>query len=163
MSSKYTVTEDMVDYPESLDDRPDQMGPETIQDLAAPMRLFVRCDWLEEAVKQLQAIKALPAGWDSYDARRPDARILHSAVCMLAALSQVEGVEKPHVNPTRDGGVQFEWEAGDRYFELEVVAERAATYLYCNDAVGVEETGNVFEDESLEPVLDYIRRVGTLQ
>jgi hypothetical protein len=67
---------------------------------------------------------------------------------------------KPHVNPTRDGGVQFEWEVGQRYFELEVEAERAATYLFCDDAKRVEETGEIFEGESHASVLDYIHRVG---
>jgi hypothetical protein len=56
--------------------------------------------------------------------------------------------------------VQFEWEVGERYFELEIVGERAAAYLYCDDAGGVEETGSVFKLESLEPVLDFVRKVG---
>ncbi|MEE8450332.1 MAG: hypothetical protein V3R99_00405 [Thermoguttaceae bacterium] len=163
MSSEYTVTADMVEYPESLDDRPDRPAPETIQDRAAPMQRSIRCDWWEEAVEQLQAIKGLQAGWDSHGAPSPDTNKLEAGRGLLGCLCEYAGLPRPHVNPTRDGGVQFEWEAGDRYFELEVVAERAATYLYCDDAAGVEETGNVFEDESLEPVLGYIRRVGTLQ
>ena len=66
-------------------------------------------------------------------------------------------------SPTPAGGVQFEWEAGQRYFEIEIVGERAAECLYCDDAAHVEETGNLFEEESLEQVVAYIRSVGTLQ
>ena len=152
MSPPITITEDLVDYEEPPEDRP------------TPTQFFIRCcDWWEDAVKQLQAIRALPTGWDSYGAPPPDSRILHSAMCLLAALSQVEGLAKPHINPTRNGGAQFEWEAGDRYFELEVLAERAATYLYCDDAAGVEEAGEVFEQESLDVVVAYIQSVAAVQ
>ena len=59
--------------------------------------------------------------------------------------------------------MQFEWESGQRYFELEITAERAAEYLYCDDAARVEKTGDLFEGESLEEVLALISRVGTPQ
>jgi hypothetical protein len=55
--------------------------------------------------------------------------------------------------------VQFEWEAGPRYFEIELVAERAAVYLFCDDQAAVEESGEVFEEDSLAPVLRYVQRV----
>jgi hypothetical protein len=123
----------------------------------------VLCSWLPDVWKQLQAMASLPDGWDSYGAPSPDTNKLEAAWGLLVCLCDNADLPKPYVNPTRNGGVQFEWEAGERYFELEVVAERAATYLYCDNAAHVEETGNVFEEESLEPVLAYIRSVGALQ
>ncbi len=119
--------------------------------------------WLPAAYEQLQAIASLPDGWDSHGAPSPDAKKLKAGWELLICLCENSDLPKPHVNPTRNGGVQFEWEAGDRYFELEVVAERAATYLYSDNSAGVEETGDVFEEESLKPVLDYIRSVETPQ
>jgi hypothetical protein len=120
-----------------------------------------RCDWLPFVWKQLEAIESLPGGWDSYGAPSPDANLVASARRFVDCLSQVADLPQPHVNPTRNGGVQFEWEAGERYFELEIVAENAAEYLYCDYVARAEETGNVFEGESLDEVLAYIRRVGT--
>ncbi len=122
-----------------------------------------QCDWLPFVCKQLHAIESLPNGWDSYGAPSPDARLVAAAWGLIECLAQAADLPQPHVNPTRNGGVQFEWESGERYFELEVMAERAAEYLYCDDAAHVEETGNLFEEESLEEVLAFIRRVGTPQ
>lgn len=121
------------------------------------------CTWLPDVWKQLEAIAALPDGWDSYGAPSPDVHKLDAAWRLLVCLCDGTDLPRPYVNPTRNGGVQFEWEARERYFELEVVAERAATYLFCDDAARVEETGDVFEDERLEPVLAYIHRVGAMQ
>jgi len=119
------------------------------------------CPWLPLVRSQMQAIASLPQGWDSYGAPRPDARLVSAAQGLVECLAQVADLPQPHVNPTRSGGVQFEWEAHGRYFELEIVAERAAEYLYCDEVARVEEAGNVFEGESLEQVLAYLRRVGT--
>ena len=119
----------------------------------------IECSWLPFVRKQLQAIRSLRAGWDSYCAPSPDARLVTSAEGLIECLAQDPSVPQPHVNPTPVGSVQFEWESGDRYFELEVVAERAANYLFCDAQTHEEETGSVFEQESLGPVLDLIKRV----
>jgi len=143
MKSQFTITEALIERTGSTD----------------PRWIVVRCDWLEDAERQFRAIENLPDGWDGNGASRSDARSLCAAWGLLTSLCRVEGLSKPHVNPTPCGGVQFEWENGFRYFEIEVVAERAATYLYRDDAMCVEETGEIFEDESLNGVLDFIRRV----
>jgi hypothetical protein len=119
------------------------------------------CPWLPFVQEQLNAIASLPADWDSYGAAGSDRRLVASAIGLIECLAQAADLPQPHVNPTRNGGVQFEWEAKDRYFELEVVGERAAEYFYCDRAARVEETGNLFEAESLETVLNYIRKLGT--
>ena len=56
--------------------------------------------------------------------------------------------------------MQFEWESGDRYFELEIADERTAEYLYCDDVARVEETGVVNPKDSLDGVIGYIRSAG---
>jgi hypothetical protein len=119
--------------------------------------------WLSEVLEQLRWIAVLSDGWDSHGAPAPDPNKLEGAWNLLYCLCLNTDLPRPQVNPTRNGGVQFEWELGDRYFELEVLAERAATYLYCDAAARVEETGDVFEDEALEPLRAYIRKVGTIE
>jgi hypothetical protein len=118
-------------------------------------------DWLAEVQMQLATIESLAEGWDSNRALRPSEHLIEAAGGLIECLAQDGNLPKPHVNPTPAGGVQFEWEAGERYFELEVVTERAAKYFYSDDIAGVEVTGTVFEQESLEPVLAYIRGVAT--
>lgn len=117
------------------------------------------CSWLAEAMRQLSAIQSLPPGWDSYGAPIVDPRVLNAAGDLLTCLSMAEPLEKPHINPTRSGGVQFEWESGSRYFELELVGERAATWLYQDQAAGIEEEGEIFENELLNRIVGYIRKV----
>ena len=120
--------------------------------------------WLSDALEQLQAIATLPDGWDSYGAPAPDTDKVESAWSLLFCLCVNTDLPQPFVNPTRNGGVQFEWEAGSRYFELELVDEGAAAYLYCDTAAQVEETGSIFQDgDLLEPVRERIRKVATTQ
>jgi len=111
------------------------------------------CNWLPSVQKQFQAIASLPENWDSYGASRPRESILNGAWNLIASISQMPGVPKPHVNPTRNGGVQFEWEAGERYFEVEVEAERAATYYWSDDSKAEQKEGTVFEDDPLQDIL----------
>ena len=147
MSAQVTISEDRLEKVLDME-RSRVVGP---------------CDWLEDVAKQFRAIADLPHGWDSYGSPPPDVRKLDAAWNLLICLCQGSEFPKPHVNPTPAGGVQFEWEVGGRYFEIEIVGERAAEYLYCDDATGMEETGNLFEEESLDQVLAYIYSVGTLQ
>jgi hypothetical protein len=67
---------------------------------------------------------------------------------------------KPHINPTRDGGVQFDWEEGPRYFEIEVQGAGEASYLWRDDAAAVEEEGTISEGKPLDAVLQFVQRVG---
>lgn len=120
-----------------------------------------QCDWLPFVEKQLDAIASLPEGWDSYGAAAPNPTWINGARNLVECLSQAPGVPKPFVNPTRNGGVQFEWEAGERYFELEVVAERAATYYWRDHSKAEQQEGTIFEGDSLDTVVEYVRRVGT--
>jgi hypothetical protein len=159
MSPTLTITEEGIDRAGEVENG---SGYEPSEDQAVVFTTVLP-DWLPQARLQLDAIQSLPRGWDSYGSPSPDPRLIEAGWGLLLCLCEAGGLPKPHVNPTRNGGVQFEWEAGDRYFELEVVAERAAKYLYCDDAAGVEKCGEVFGEESLEAVLDCIRRVPAVQ
>lgn len=143
------------------------MTPETVPEFAITDALIerprstdirwvdVRCDWLEDAGRQLRAIAKLADDWDGHGAPSPNANWLKAAWGLLVSLCSVAGLPKPHVNPTPRGGVQFEWENGPRYLEVELVAERAAVYLYRDDARGIEDSGEVFVDDSLDHLVKY--------
>lgn len=159
MSDELTITGGLIDRA----GEPKDFSGYTVTEDQAVSCDVVQYEWLPDVHRQLQAIAALPPGWDSYGSPSPDAHIIEAARGLLLCLCQAEALPKPHVNPTPRGGVQFEWEAGDRYFEVEVLAERAAAYLYVDDAAGMEEAGEVFEDESLEAIVSYICSVAAVQ
>lgn len=65
----------------------------------------------------------------------------------------------PFINPTRRGTIQFEWEHGPRYLEIEIHGERAAQWFYQDDEAREELYGTLFEDEPLDELMDRIRLV----
>jgi hypothetical protein len=143
---QFTITENSVGWSETT---------------TAPwINVNLRCDWLEDVRTQLQAIESLPEGWDGNGAPPPKIKNLAAALSLLTTLCHARGLRKPHVNPTPCGGVQFEWENGSRYFEIEVVSETVATFLYRDDELGIEDEGEIFEgDDPLNGVLEYVLRV----
>jgi hypothetical protein len=118
-----------------------------------------RCEWLEEAARQFRAIANLPPGWDSHGAPPPDVGKLEAGWRLLLGLCQAGDLPKPYINPTRDGGVQFDWEKGPRYFEIEVEGAGKASYFWRDDAAAIEEEGAISDDGSLDAVVGFVRRV----
>jgi hypothetical protein len=118
-----------------------------------------RCDWLDAAERQFEAISELPSGWDSHGAAAPSPQLLGGAFDLLLNICRAAEVPKPHINPTRAGGIQFEWEKGGRHVEVEVTAERAATYFYQDERNRREEEGELFELESVAPLVRLVRAV----
>jgi hypothetical protein len=116
-------------------------------------------DWREAVFRQLDAIESLPSGWDSNRAAPANARLLNSARSLLGSLCSRGWIARPHVSPTPRGGVQFEWEASGRYFEIEIVAERAAEFLFQDLASQTEIEGEIFEGEAVDRVVKYISQV----
>jgi hypothetical protein len=141
MSAQFTISEERLERVLGLE----------------PSRPVGGCDWLDEVARQFRAIANLPHGWDSYGSPPPDIRKLDAAWGLLTCLCQASDLPKPHVNPTPDGGVQFEWEEGERCFEI-VVAGEAATYLFCDYHAGVEDSGVVFDEEPAA-IVRYVERV----
>ena len=126
--------------------------------LAVPL-VVGRCHWLQDAARQFQAIDKLPEGWDGDGASRPKARSLEAAWGFLVSLCSAGDLPKPHLHPTRDGGVQFEWEDSSRHFEIEVAAEGAITFFFRDDASKTEDHGDILTGQSFDRIFDYVRRV----
>ena len=123
----------------------------------------LEADWFEQALEQFRAIVGLPPGWDSNNAAPPDPKLVQVAAVLLYRLAKSRRVSKPHINPTRRGGVQFEWETGSRSLEVEVVSESCAAYLFQDDEARIEEEGQLAPDEPLDVVAGYIQRVAGSQ
>lgn len=117
-------------------------------------------DWLALCQRQLDTVALLRANWDNNGSLPVSPSIVAGARRLLSSLAAADQVSQPRVNPTRRGGVQFEWEKGPRRFELEVTSATAAEFRFCDDDVGVQ-TGALREGQSLDPILAHVRRVAT--
>lgn len=114
--------------------------------------------WIKIAREQLAAIQELPTGWDSHGAQPPAVETVAGAYDLLLCLAQAAKLPKPHVNPTPSGGVQFEWENANRYFEVEVTSPGEARYFFQDPGAGEEAEGMVRQGGSLTPVLTHVAR-----
>jgi len=115
--------------------------------------------WLDYAQEQLSAIGELNRGWDSHGAAPPAQSAIQGAWNLLLSLYETRTVPKPHIYPTRSGGIQFEWELGQRYLEIELLSETEAAYFYSDLSTRFETEGTLREGESLDEVIGLISRV----
>ena len=123
------------------------------------VRPTIHGDWLAEAAGQLSAIQNLSDGWDSHGAARPRVQVVRNAASLLTSLVSAADIPKPHINPTPSGGVQFDWEAGGRYFEIELIDPYVAHYYYQDRDAAEESEGTIYSGELLLELLEYLRRV----
>lgn len=128
-------------------------------DVALTAALTDRSTWIRDATAQLRAIMDLRAGWDSNGAEPPDPSIVTGALALLQCLVGDARVPKPHINPTPSGGVQFEWERGDRYFEIELVSPTEAHGYFADPDSRRGQCVTVRAGESLLPVVICIEQV----
>lgn len=163
MTHQSTISEGFVERRVPVENGVDTLIAQDIGSIESLKPTTISCDWLEEARRQLEAIRSLPANWDTYSSPPPNTRWIDAAFGLLVSLCCAGSIPKPHINPTPHGGVQFEWEAGTRYLEIEIVAERAAEYFWRDAALGSEEEGVVFEGDSLDVAVKYIRRIAASQ
>lgn len=72
-------------------------------------------DWMVDAIAQIQAILALESGWDSQGGQPPDLKTIQSGFDILYLIAKIDpDLTKPHINPTRSGGIQFHWEMSSK-------------------------------------------------
>lgn len=115
--------------------------------------------WIERVAMQFDAISALPDDWDSYGARAADDETLKSASQLLEILiSSTPALTPPHINPTRDGGIQFEWETGCRYLEIEILGPYEAHYYFEDKSDGTCGEGRISEGFVPMLLFKYIER-----
>ena len=119
---------------------------------------FYTVGWLGDAMRQLDAIQNLPDGWDSHNASRPDSMAVHNGAALLASLLEVDKrLPKPRIDPTPSGGVQFCWECGQRYLEIEIVDRDRAQFYFVDGDAHSEATAEFPSATPPQSVFDFIR------
>jgi hypothetical protein len=167
MSEQLTLDEEYVDLHQSNDTAENVAGAgNQMQNLGTKSfsstltRAKMGCVWFAHVMRQLQAIEQLPDGWDSRRAGHPDGPTVRSAREVLAAMALADAaLTKPHVDPTPCGGVQFDWESGPRYFEIEFIDPFNARYYFVDDEAHSEVEGELHFGDSLQVVIDHARSV----
>ncbi|GAC1451081.1 MAG: hypothetical protein NVSMB9_35960 [Isosphaeraceae bacterium] len=86
----------------------------------------------------LDALRALPKGWNGYDAAPTDPGIIKAAERFISDMPG-DIVPAPQVVPMTRGRVQFEWHRGDRSLELEFESPEFVHYLKWDSDAGIEE------------------------
>jgi hypothetical protein len=116
--------------------------------------------WQSLLARQLEAVGDLSRNWDSYDGASADAETIAGARSLLERIiGATQDIEKPHVRPTPAGGVQFDWESGGRYFEIEIAEPTLAHYFFEDRDARVEAEGTIQIGQSLNPIINYLRRL----
>jgi len=161
MNAPLTLEESEVEIRE-FDDTADRVtGAGSSAPKLRPMtRSRRRRPWMTEAERQLRAIERLRVGWDSQGGAPPERETVRSAAKLLDWLASADAdLSKPHIHPTRSGGVQFHWESSQRYFEIEILNPRNAQFYYVDKAAPYEIEGQLRVGDLVAEVLRLVRAV----
>ena len=85
--------------------------------------------WLSETIERLYEFARFKENWDSYGASPPAEGLRNRALQMLLS-SNLSGVPKPFVVPRKDGGINFEWDSGEKFLSLEVRKEGMKYFFF---------------------------------
>ncbi len=118
------------------------MFESTTDNLATPPRvarawkggidLSMLADHLRSVVADLRRVFRLPVGWDTNDSPPVTSEARKSAIALLDCMGG-SSLYEPTVVPVPGGGIQFEFEVGDRELELEVLPSGGLVYLQVLD------------------------------
>ena len=87
----------------------------------------------EKAYDDLIRLANLPFDWDSYGSPKIPNELIKTAEIFLDSL-EYEDITQLLIVPVSGGGIQFEWQIGDRELELEFIDSNTIAYLkVCND------------------------------
>jgi hypothetical protein len=106
-------------------------------------------------IRRLREISQLPSGWDGDKSPPLTAFALASGIRAIEILAESLPVT-PHVAPVLGGGVQFEAEIGQKYFELEVLPSGSMLVLL---ARGDEVAQGEISQADLPAAVEWVRRI----
>jgi len=112
--------------------------------------------WLSEVDERLHRFANLEQNWDSYGASPIDEGLIRQALQMLLS-SDLEDVPKPFVVPRKDGGINFEWDFGEKFLSLEIRKD-GMEYFFFNrkDEKSIEKE---YKEQNLDSLIKEFLRV----
>jgi hypothetical protein len=82
------------------------------------IKLLPGWTWQLEPIKKILGTMLLPENWDSYGGHTPKREAAETAIQIIASITQKDP-PRPRVVPLGTGGIQLEWENGQRELEVE--------------------------------------------
>mgnify|MGYP001571215199 CR=1 FL=1 len=106
------------------------------------MTQLVRGAWEAEAYRHTLALKDLPDNWDRPRSSKPTRQAINSALTFIERVAALDLVvlSTPFVAPMSHGGVQLEWEHGQRQLDVELLPDGTARFV-------ISDAGNVGEGD----------------
>jgi hypothetical protein len=109
---------------------------EVVQPAAFAGSATVLSEWESEAVRAALALKDLPDDWEASGSPKPTITAINGAIACIGSVAGLgfEALTAPFVAPMPDGGVQLEWDHGDRHLEIEVLPDGRTAYVMMRGA-----------------------------
>ena len=117
------------------------------------------CAWLDLVMDDLETFHQRPPDWRDEDGEWPRSKLVETAAILVHTLSTMRRLPRPFIAIDEDGSVLISWFAGDRSLDVKVVAERAVSYEYVDAETEEQLVGEVFEDDSLQQLVQMIATV----
>lgn len=91
-----------------------------------------------QAFQRIGRFARLPENWDSYAAKAIDRECISRGVSIFKELVKLRSVAEvqiaaPFVAPLSSGGIQIEWEEGERYLEVSITPDPLSVDYFATD------------------------------
>lgn len=100
--------------------------------------IYTTTTLIEKAIGDLDELSKLPVGWDSYGSPKISNDLIMAAKSFLYLL-EFEFIA-PRIVPISGGGIQLEWQIGERELELEFTNSENIGYLKVYNGEPIEES-----------------------
>lgn len=97
--------------------------------------------WVIEPIQATLRLQRLSPGWDRAGSPPPNETAVVTAIQIITNVARLgyDDFPAPHVFPVPGGGVQLEWQHGERQLEIEVLPNGVAEFVKGTQGEPVEE------------------------
>jgi len=87
--------------------------------------------WEQDAIRSLGRLSELEENWDRRGSPRINRDLIELAARIIQSIERSD-VPAPNIGPVTGGGIQLEWELGEKGIELEILPDGSLEYLIEN-------------------------------
>lgn len=95
--------------------------------------------WCASLLEKISGFRSLRPNWNSYGSPPPSETAIRNAIQFVVLMEDED--PRPRVLPVSGGGIQFEWNCGERELELEFLPDGKVELLKVPDRESVGEEG----------------------